>query len=274
MNVAEKGYFIHEESENSGIKNAKEFFADIAERILEYNDAFDLEQHKTAGEYGRCLCCMDERVGTGLHAAGSGILLPEEDFFKLCKEAGIDSLSDHVGCGAVAIFAGSEAGIKFARERGIDINDTDLIGKTWSMEMAEKLTEKLKRKIDYTHLEPKEHDHSSARVCYYDKTGRFNNTNGLPKGFVVGRKYMSKDASLSEVGVAKNIMWGDHGVGPDFFTKENPFLLVAIGESSKEVEKLKKELASLALGETVLVTGFVAPKTERKEKRRPLAKVS
>lgn len=260
--IETEGYFTQKD-ENKDLymeqemmkKIQKEGFADFAEGVPNLTDAFDLEKHEPAEGLRRCLCCMDERIATGLHSAGSGILLSEKDFEELCKTAKLDSISSHRGCGAAKIFAGTERGKAFAKERGLSLDDPDAIGATWAREMAEKLD------IPYIYLEPEE-SHHTARACYYDDTGTFNNLDGLPKGFVIGRKHMSKEACLAEVQVAKKIASGDHGFGPDFFTKENPFLLVAIGSTQEEADVLKEELENLDLGEDVVIDSFVAPKQE------------
>ncbi len=83
---------------------------------------------------------------------------------------------------------------------------------------------------------------------------------------------MTKEASLAEVGVAKDIMWDKHhGFGPESFTKDRPFLLVAIGNDSDQVVDLVRELHSLKLGDNVKVVSFVAPSPKEKMKEKNIA---
>jgi len=140
--------------------------------------------------------------------------------------------------------------------------DPDVIAREWAERKANE------KGVPHVHLGVEKPFHY-ARVCYYDGTGRFNykGVEGLPAGFVVGRKNMSKEASQGEGGVAKDIIFGDHGFGEGLLNTENPFMFVAVGETEQEVAKLKKELAELtgSYGDNVFVDGFVAPKTEKEK---------
>ena len=222
-------------------------FEKHAESILNLADAFDLERHKPAEENHKCICCMDERTPFGIHSAGSGILLSDKDFEKYFKESGADSISSHQGCGAAKIYA---------KKMGLE-GDSDIIGKEWAEKKAQEMG------VPHLHLTVEKPFHF-ARVCYYDATGKFNyeGIQGLPEGFVVGRKFMSKEASLAEAGVAKNIIFGDHGFGEELLTKETPFLFVAIANTKSEMETLKNELEELtkSFGENTAIDGFISPK--------------
>jgi hypothetical protein len=190
---------------------------------------------------------MDERTPCGAHAAGSGMLLSDKDFAEYVRQVNPDSISSHTGCGAAKLYA---------KAKGLPVDQADQIAKDWAREKAQKLG------LKYTHLEVDKPFHY-ARVCYYDGTGRFNyaSVKGLPAGFVVGRKNMTKEASLAEVGVAISIIFGDHGFGPKLLNEQNPFLLVAIGRTPEEARQLETELmeAAKSLGKEVMVDGFVAP---------------
>ena len=224
-------------------------FAAYAETVPNLADAFDLEKHKALEESGRCICCMDERTPYGIHSAGSGILLSDADFERYFKESGADAISSHTGCGAAKLYC---------EKMGL-VGDPDTIARQWAEKKAKE------KGVPHVHLEVEKPFHN-ARVCYYDGTGKFNykGVEGLPAGFVVGRKYMSKDASLGEGGVARNIIFGDHGFGEELLNAENPFMFVAIADTEKEMAAFKKELLELtdSLGDNVVIDGFVAPKSE------------
>jgi hypothetical protein len=222
-------------------------FAKYAEHLPNLAKAFDLEAHKPQEQLHKCVCCMDERTNFGIHAAGSGILLSDADFEKYFAEAQPDSISSHTGCGAAKLYC---------KKMGIE-GDPDAVAREWAQRKAKE------KGIAHVHLEVEKPFHY-ARVCYYDSTGRFNfdGVEGLPAGFVVGRKFMDKDACLAEVGVAKDIIFGDHGFGENLLDKDNPFLLVAIAETQEQLNELKNELEEKAksMGGNVVVDGFLAPK--------------
>ena len=224
-------------------------FEKHAEGLSDLPDAFDLEKHKPAEDLHTCICCMDERTPYGKHLAGSGILLPEDAFEKAFKKSGADSISSHTGCGAARIYA---------EKMGLNPADSDRIGREWAEKMAEKMG------VPHIPLEVEvDKPFHYARVCYYDGTGKFNyaGVEGLPAGFVVGRKNMDKEASLAECGVAENIAFGDHGFGREMLSESNPFWFVAVGNTPKETERLKDELAELVHteGNNVVIDGFTAP---------------
>ncbi len=258
MTFSERGQFVEEhltdekaeifEGQQEVMKKIDEMgFASYAETLPNLSDAFDLEKHKPTENIHRCICCMDERTPYGVHSAGGGILLSEQDFDKYFTESGGDSISSHDGCGAAKLYA---------KKMGLEGNP-DLIAREWAENKAKE------KGVPHVHLGVEKPFHF-ARVCYYDGTGKFNydGVEGLPEGFVVGRRYMSKESSIGEAGVAKDIIFGDHGFGKEFLNKENPFLFVAIADTEKEVEELKKELAELvdSYGDEAVVDGFVAPR--------------
>lgn len=222
-------------------------FAKYAKILPNLTDAFDLEKNKPSENLHRCICCMDERTPYGLHSAGSGILLSDKEFDAYFEKSKPDSISSHDGCGAAKIYA---------EKMGLS-GDSDAVGKEWAEKKAKE------KGVSHLHLKVEKHFHF-ARVCYYDGTGRFNyqGAEGLPAGFVVGRKYMKKEASLAECNVAKNIIFGDHGFGNELLNSENPFLFVATGQTEEEMESFKQEIMGLisSFGDVVAVDGFVAPK--------------
>lgn len=223
-------------------KIAEVGFAEYAKTLPNLADAFDLEKHK-AGQAQKCVCCMDERTPFGVHSAGSGILLSDDDFEKYFAEAKPDAISSHDGCGA---------GKLYAKKIGFE-GDSDQLAEKWAEKKAKE------KGVVHIHLGVEKPFHF-ARVCYYDGTGKFNYeaVEGLPAGFVVGRKFMTKEASLAECAVAKNIIFGDHGFG-NLLNTENPFLFVAVAESESQIDELKKELTEMAgnYGTEVKIDGFI-----------------
>ncbi|MEI7425098.1 MAG: hypothetical protein WCK10_03205 [Candidatus Staskawiczbacteria bacterium] len=256
MNTIEHEGHHHEEKievfedQQEIMKKIREIgFAKYAETVQDLPDAFNLEKHKPAENINNCICCMDERTPYGLHSAGSGILLSKEAFDDYFEKSGAKSISSHTGCGAAKLFV---------EKMGL-AGDPDVIAREWAEQKAKE------KGVPHIHLEVEKPFHF-ARVCYYDGTGKFNykGVEGLPAGFVVGRKHMTKEASLAEGNVAKNIIFGDHGFGEEFLNKENPFMFVAVGETEQQTEELKSELIELtkSFGDSVVVDGFVNPKGE------------
>jgi len=244
-----------QEQQEAMAKIMKMGFAKYAETLPNLDSAFDLEEHKPAEGLHRCLCCMDGRTPFGVHAAGSTILLSEaqrDEYFRLANP---DSISSHDGCGAARLYC---------KKHGI-LGDPDAFARQWAEQEA------IKRGIPHIHLGV-DKDFHYERVCYYDGTGRFNykGVEGLPSGFVVSRKYMSKESSLAEDGVARNIIFGDHGYGKQLLTSGNPFIFVVVADTKIRMEELRKELDALVASfdddipaDSVVVDGFVAPKTVR-----------
>lgn len=224
-------------------------FEKYAETVQDLPDAFNLEKHQASPEHTKCICCMDERTPYGIHSAGSGILLSETDFDKYFSESGANSISSHTGCGAAKLYA---------EKMGL-AGDPDAIAREWAERKAKE------KGVPHIHLEVEKPFHF-ARVCYYDGTGKFNyaGVEGLPAGFVVGRKFMTKESSQAEGGVAKKIIFGDHGFGEELLNDENPFLFVAVGETKEQVKELKEELKELTkeFGKNVSIDGFVAPEVK------------
>ena len=170
------------EAQQDDMKDIYEFsFAKHVEGLPDLHNAFDLDQHQPSEGFNRCACCMDGRTPYGIHAAGSGMLLSDENLKKFIKESGITSISSHDGCGAAKIYA---------EKMGLNIANSDKIAIEWAERIAKEF------RLDYIHLEVIEPH--TERVCYYDGTGTFNykGVDGLPTGFVVGRANMYKKSSL------------------------------------------------------------------------------
>lgn len=225
-------------------------FSRYAESLPNIKDAFDLSKHRI-GKAERCICCMDEGTPWGIHSAGSGILLSPDELDLYFKLANPDCISSHDGCGAAKIFA---------KRNGIAPEQADAYAKKWAEDVANK------KGIRHIHLSAEEMKRPSfhdARICYYDGTGRFNyeGVEGLPKGFVVSRRYMTPKSSLAEDGVAGAIAFDDHGYD-SLLTENEPFMFVAIGEDEQQLTVLKSEITGLnhPFGNKVIFDGFVMPK--------------
>ncbi|MFA6338459.1 MAG: hypothetical protein WCW87_00120 [Candidatus Paceibacterota bacterium] len=240
--------FNEQESIMSQIYNIG--FAEYIKTLSDFTDSFNLGKNKFPREnFINCLCCMDEGTPWGVHSAGSGILLSDDTFEKYFADAKLDAISSHDGCAALKVWAA---------QQGIPPEDADEKAKLWYEKIAKE------KGISHIHISAEEmarpaefHD---ARVCYYDGTGRFNylSVKGLPEGFVVSRKYLGKDHSLEECGIALSVAFGHHGFG-DLLTSSKKFLIIAIGQSEKDLDNLKAELSELKheFGDKVAIDGFV-----------------
>ncbi len=209
--------------------------------------AFELKDH--------CVRCMDEGTPTGIHLAGSGILLGVEKAALVLQNANCDGVYSHAECGAAGIYA---------RQNNLDPAKADEYGISYAKSVAEQMGVPYKGHITINQMARPSGLHV-ARVAYYDGTGKFDFTANekMPPGFVVGRRYVDSTYALEEVKVAINIATGGHGFG-SLITAENPFLIVVIGDKANSdfsVDKLKKELEEIeqANGGKVKVDGFTAP---------------
>jgi hypothetical protein len=233
-------------------------FARYAESLPNLKDAFDLDKHQPREGIHNCVCCMDEGTPWGIHAAGSGILLSDEEFDLWFDRVKPDCLSDHDGCGAKEVKA------RHLMEKfGIDFEMAMKMVEHW---VEKKAQEKGVKFIKISAAEMNRPDFHDAPLAYYDGTGSFNyeGVEGLPKGFVVSRLYLGKEPALNEDGVAEAIIFGPHGYGNDekFFNEKRPFVFVAVGKSPEDLASLKNELAefSHSHGDRIIIDGFVAPK--------------
>lgn len=178
--------------------------------IENLSDFFNLDKNGFK-EFKRPICCMDERTPFGIHAAGSGILLPESDFDIFMSRTNPDCLTSHDGCGAVEIFC---------MKNNLPLEDADKIAKEWTQKMAEKYGKKYYH-ISYSELAGSK-DHHHARVCYFDATGRFNYSHPLPAGFAVNRMDMPVSSALSEVEESVGIIFTH---GPEIFYSRKSFFV-------------------------------------------------
>lgn len=172
--------------------------------------------------------CIDEGILSGeFRIAGSGILLPIEDAAELMRKAGVVVVTSHAECGA--------AGIAYRRERElatdapVELAEVDAFAVERAKEIAARAGVE-HRHIPFDAMERPSGMHI-ARVIYVDGTGRFQSKGvlGLPRGFVVSRRYLGAANTLHDVRLAISIALGNHGFG-ERFTPENPLVIIAIGE--------------------------------------------
>jgi len=225
----------------------KKGFAEYVKELADFGKAFTLND--------MAVRCIDEGTPGGVHLAGSGILLGVDKAAEILKQAGVTEITSHDECGAAGIYA---------RQNGLDPSKSDEYGKEFARKLAEKTGLPYTKHIPIKEMARPSGFHS-ARVAYYDGTGKFDCSlvEGLPGGFVVNRRYLDKSYALEEMKVCISIATGDHGFG-SLITPEAPFLLVAVGDAAGGVfglEALKKELESLEAvsGGKVKVDGFVRP---------------
>ena len=170
------------------------------------------------------LLCIDDRLlpvaslppgANFVHMAGEGILNPNalEDLSGV-----ITCIITHRNCGAKALYSEQHPG------QG---DDHDAVGIQAVVTLAAQLNVPITQTVDAAELAPIHF----ARAIYFDGTGRFNWARaGLPPGFMVSRKYISRPAyAQSEVVIAAGIAMGGHGLGRRF-TAATPLYAVAVAD--------------------------------------------
>lgn len=214
--------------------------ATYIQTLANINQAFLLKDRE--------LRCIDERTPGGIHLAGSGILMKEEELRKALLETATTSVWTHAECGAAKLYA---------QQNGLDTTKADDYARAFGENLEKNFGIKYNGHINVTpsgfHV---------ARIAYYDATGNFDYKNiaGLPPGFVISRKYIETDYALAEIKVAIAIACGGHGFG-NLITKEFPFIIVPIADAHTSLESLTKELQSITQGNPLLmVSGFTAPR--------------
>lgn len=216
-------------------------------KIENLNKAFQLKDHS--------IRCIDEGTPNGIHMAGSGILLSEEKAVEALKKANADGVYSHEECGAAGLYA---------KANSLDPAKADEYGKEWAVKIAAKAGIPYKGHIGIGEMKRPSGLHI-ARVAYYDGTGKFDCSvdDNMPAGFVISRRFLEKDYALEEAKVSVSIALGGHGYG-ELITKDDPFLIIVIGDPSNpefSVDKLKAELSGIEKVHAgrVMIDGFVAP---------------
>ncbi len=221
--------------------------ARYAERLADAGSAFVL--------FDRCVRCIDEGTPGGIHLAGSGILLKEEEAMGALERAEAGGIFSHEGCGAAKLFA---------RRNNLDEARADEYGREWAEKLARSFGVPYKGHIALHELE-RPADMHIARVVYYDGTGTLGNPEraGLPKGFVISRRYTDARYAAEEAAVAVSIALGEHGFG-ERITADTPLVIIPVADAHNpdfSLPRLKEEIRNIeeGRGKRVVVDGFVAP---------------
>jgi len=204
------------------------------------------------GEGEKCLCCMDEGTPWGRHGAGGFLLLPEEQlksFFEKLHEAGITELTSHDGCGA--------AGLKYS---GLSQIEADAMAADYIKKIAKE------NNFKYRHISAEEMKRPPnghiARVAYFDCSGKFRNpmaVNGLPRGFIIGEELEGQEAADNDIAIALKIAFGPHSLVKSKLTKDEPFIIVIMAESEKQVTETQNRLKKITepYGDLVKFDNFI-----------------
>ncbi|MBI3632615.1 MAG: hypothetical protein HY225_04155 [Candidatus Vogelbacteria bacterium] len=204
--------------------------------------------------------CIDEGTPSGIHMAGSGIILSTAEKIdelrrveEELKRAGVDGVYSHEGCGAAALYAETVAH---------DPNNAHKYAVEWAQKLAKELGVDYKGHIDKL-ARPK--DFHNARIAYYDATGEFDpfKIKEIPDGFIISRHFLDPMYSKEELGIALSIAMGHHGFG-DKFSKDKPFIIAPIQMITNEkrpdleLQALEAEARAIAapFGDRVIVEGF------------------
>lgn len=205
-----------------------------AKRFSDISSAFEGKNHT--------LCCMDEGTPMGdMRSAGSGILTDgdeREAFIASLKAAGVKGVKSHTGCGAAALYRDKHS-ITDKTVDEVAIEQAKRMAHELGVEYAGHITD-LQRPAEF----------HNARVVYVDGTGKFspNKVKNLPPGFVISRRYMKPEQALSEVRLATQIAFSQHGFG-EKFTQDNPLVVISVGdpdEGAYSTDQLRAELKQLS----------------------------
>lgn len=118
------------DAQSSVLENIRTIgFAKYAASMKNLEKAFDPLEHEYSAESGPCACCMDGRTKLGFRAAGSGMLLPEDESAEFLRIHKIKTISAHAECGAAKLYCQRE---------GLPIENADTVAQEWAKNMAEK----------------------------------------------------------------------------------------------------------------------------------------
>ena len=199
----------------------------------------------------RSIRCMDEGTPGGLHIAGSGILMSEEELRSYIEKAKPDGAYSHGSCGACGIYA---------KQAHTHEDCPDDCGPEWCKRMEEMTGIRYLGHIAKEEMN-RPADAHIARCAYYDGRGDFDYSlvNGLPAGFIISRAFMTADYALKEAEIACQIAMGGHGYG-SLISADEPFYLFVIAKDGEGLAGLKTELHSIVdrFEGRVIVDGFIA----------------
>ncbi len=200
----------------------------------------------------RTIRCIDEGTPGGIHIAGQGILMNQDQLADFCAKAQPDGVTSHEECGACGLYA--------TREH-LDAADTDGYGKVWVAKLADICGVPVKGHVAISLMARPSGLHV-ARAAFYDGTGSFDPTrvSSFPPGFVISRAFLDPAYAKDEVKIAADIAMGAHGFG-GLITPEEPFMLIAVAGKRGGVVPLETLLAELrevaaGFGGKVVVDGF------------------
>src|SRR3989338_199799 len=229
--------------QTEGAKEAlMEFDAKLTQEIEE-NGGLEgyMEKHPELAEAFTAekpyLCCMDERTAKGtLHLGGSGILIEGADaqkaFQQRLKDAGVEGIYSHEGCGAVKLYAEQH-----------QVDDLEEAAKLYAQGLADQLGIEYKGHLKTSGEHP-------GRAVYLDATGKLDSGSNvwqekMPGGFTISRNLLTSEEARDAVVLAVKIALGVHGQGMKRFSEVDPLLLVAISEDAEASEALQAELADM-----------------------------
>jgi hypothetical protein len=190
----------------------------------------------------RSLVCVDEGIIGGIHLPGSGVLMSTDERREAIRSAGIEEFTTHDNCGAFALaFPGESNPSRACRE--------------WGQREAA-LLELPFRHISAPEMDRPEHLHTATTI-YYDGTGMFNRIAGLPKGFVVSRKYFN--TATQDLDLCLKIAFGTQGFG-DRFTAHDPLYVIPLAhpiDNSLSLKVLEREVHDVIspFGRRVKISG-------------------
>ncbi len=196
--------------------------------------------------------CIDEGTPGGLHLAGTGILLPEQEAVRILTAMGVDGVTSHSGCGAAGMAA---------RAQGYS-GDVEQFAQQWAQQMASLTGVPYRGHIPMSDMR-RPHDFHNAIAAYVDTTGSFDYAQApeLPPGFVISRGLIPPEVAAAETRVAVDIAFGGHGLGKGRFTQEHPFMLVHVADPRRPMPEVQRELQEIqaAYGPHVSVQTLTRP---------------
>jgi hypothetical protein len=200
------------------------------------SEAFEQTEHTCT--------CIDEAVPGEFRLAGAGILDPEgfDHVVATMRAAGVDKVTSHTDCGAVAIAAKKELGPNATLEA------IEKFGQQWAKKVADALG------VPFEHRTVERpiglHD---ASVVYVDFEGGLRPDrmpNDMPKGFSVSA-FPTKPAHVAQqVRLAIEIMRGETGLYRQQFSEDRPITVVLVGNElikrhSVIVEQIEQSIQDL-----------------------------